>query len=91
MKMKEIRRGKKGSSCLLETHKPKEVNSRGYLESLKYKIKAMTTTRTAIMEPIIHLFLLILLDMLVKIFLLLLTLSSTPCSCNTRMKTLKQR
>lgn len=49
-----------------------------YFESLKYKIKAMAITRTATMEPTIHLFLLILLDMAVKTLLLLPMLSSTP-------------
>ena len=51
--------------------------------SLKYRIHNMTRTRAAIMEPIIHLFLLILLDMVVRIFLLLLMLSSTPWSCKS--------
>ena len=41
----------------------------------------IATTRAAITEPMIHLFLLILLDMAVRIFLLLLILSSTPWSC----------
>jgi hypothetical protein len=63
-------------------HKPK-TNCPLYF-SLKYKIKTIAMTRAAIMVPIIHLFLLILLDMAVKTFLLFPMLSSTPCSCNRR-------
>lgn len=64
--------------CSFET--PTSSNKRkclGYL-SLKYKIKAMAMTRTAITLPIIHLFLLILRAMEVKTLLLFPMLSSTP-------------
>lgn len=66
-------------SDLYDHHKEKSVI--GYLESLKYRITMIAITRTKTMPPIIHLFLLILLDMLVKIFLLFPMLSSTPWSC----------
>lgn len=46
--------------------------------SLKYKIAMMAITRTVSMQEIVHLFLFILLVILVKILLLLPTLSSTP-------------
>lgn len=68
----------------------KEVRKRqvsfNYFASLKYKIRMIAMTRTATIEPIIHLFLLILLDMFVKILLLFPTLSSTPWSWTRRKK-----
>lgn len=51
----------------------------GYLANLKYKITAMAITSTVIIAPIVHLFLSILLEMFVIIFLLRPMLSSTPC------------
>lgn len=61
-----------------------EYTNVDYLASLKYRIRATARIRTAIMMPMIHLFLLILLDIFVKILLLLPTLSSTPWSCNQK-------
>ena len=55
-----------------------------YLKILKYKIKTIAVARTAIMGPIIHLFMLILFDILVVILLHFPVLSSTPCSRNIR-------
>lgn len=46
----------------------------------------MARARTVITEPMIHLFLLILLDIAVRIFLLLLILLSTPWSCTKENK-----
>lgn len=73
---------------LKNTHNPMRKHL-VYLASLKYKIKMIAITRTATTVPIIHLFLLILLDMAVKTFLLLPTLSSTPWSCSSRTKSSK--
>uniref|UniRef100_A0A2P2NH35 Uncharacterized protein n=1 Tax=Rhizophora mucronata TaxID=61149 RepID=A0A2P2NH35_RHIMU len=50
--------------------------------SLKYTIKRLATMRTAIMTPMIHLFLFILLAMAPNTFLVSLILS-TPSSCIT--------
>lgn len=46
-------------------------------------MKIIARTRAEITDPTIHLFLLILFDMAVKIFLLLSMALSTPCSCKT--------
>lgn len=79
---KKRKKGKKGDDnpCILAAYMNhyEKRSAIGYLESLKYRTKMIATTRTKTTQPIIHLFLFILLDMLVKIFLLLPTLSSTP-------------
>ena len=74
---KSIERRKNNKLMLLQNTHPKNGHF-GCLESLKYKIKTIATIRTAIMAPMIHLFLLVLVDMFVKMFLLLPMLSSTP-------------